>query len=463
MRFNIAFLGILVLLLGAFCLVPSLFSKEGNTDLYDFSRARGRIYDFENRLLAESRSTKGLFLSTTAFVATPKNINSLAKALGENPEQLRFLLAQREGTILLRQEVSEPLVKELEDLPGILFLDYYKRIYPFGDSTASLLGQVSQGGQGLSGLEASYDTILRSPEAILRTSINIDLEQRLYRDIVRAQRLFHAREGAGVVMELKTGRLLGLVSTSSVNPLLHDTLPLSVLGKPFEEAFLESSYRDWGGFLRALGFGEPTRIDLPGESLGLLPPEVDDLSEVMATPLQMTRGLAALVTGRVFCPKVVWKVKTKGETYTVGVGYRLVPGLEPLKKGGLWWWGGNRKAGAFVLAGLWPKRSPQLAYFLYLKGVKVWGLPVYPTRVVPGALRVYQFPGKEKIKRASWSPRVMPDVRGLTLRAALERLSRLGLEVQFSGFGVTVRQWPAPGTPLKNIKKCRLVLADEDA
>ncbi len=463
MRFGIVFLGIIILLLGAFCLVPSLFSKEGNADLYDFSRARGRIYDFENRLLAESRSTKGLFLSTTAFLATPQNIDSLAKALGESPQQLRFLLAQREGTILLRREVSEVLVKELEGLPGILFLDYYKRLYPFGESTASLLGEVSQGGQGLSGLEASYDPILRSPDSVLRTSINIDLEQQLYRDVTRAQRLFHAKEGAGVVMELKTGRVLGLVSTSSVNPLLHDVLPLSILKKPLEEAFWGSSYQDWGSFLRDLGFGEPTRIDLPGESLGLLPPEVDDLSEVMATPLQMTRALAALVTGRVFYPKVVWKVKTKGETYTVGVGYRSLSGLEPLKKGGLWWWGGNRKAGAFVLAGLWPKRSPKLAYFLYLKGVKVWGLPVYPTRVVPGALRVYQFPGKEKIKRASWSPRVMPDVRGLTLRAALECLSRLGLEVQFSGFGVTVKQWPAPGTPLKKIKKCRLILADEDA
>ncbi len=54
---------------------------------------------------------------------------------------------------------------------------------------------------------------------------------------------------------------------------------------------------------------------------------------------------------------------------------------------------------------------------------------------------------------------VMPRVERLSLRQALETLAPLNVEVEVSGRGVVVNQWPAPGTPLTAGTLCRLTLA----
>ncbi len=456
-------LGLCLLFLGALAAASSnILKEESSIEILSNKDERGKIYDFKHRLLAESRPVKGIILSTGAFVATQENIDKLAKVLNKSPEEIRLLLARNEGPFFLEREVSPSIAKEISNLPGILLFEYFRRYYIFKDSTANLLGHLGQDGQGLSGIEAVYDNLLRSSDTIIRTSIEIEIQEELYRDVKRALHIFRAQDGGAIILELSTGRLLSLVSYSQKNPVITDTLPLSVLGRPFKEAFSASSYASLSTFLRDLGFGELTRIDLPGEKVGVLPTEISDLSDVLATPLQMVRALAALTTGRLFYPKAVWEIQTKDRTYSIRAKSRILSGIKRLQVGGYWWWGGSRKVGVFLLAGLWPRRSPTLAYLLYIKGVKVGGLPVHPSRLVPQALLGYRLPYKRVAKAQVLSRKVMPDVRGLTLKAALQRLSHLGIKVRFSGFGVTVKQWPSPGTPLKNVRKCRLLL-DENA
>ncbi len=450
---------VLIFLVGGL-LATSLFS--GQKALFKAPVARGDIYDFESRLLATSRPVRGLFLDPRAFVATEEHIKRLAQIAGCDPQDLRLRLVQEKTPFLLKEGISSREEQEIAKLPGVFVLEYFRRQYPFAQVTEAFLGQVSPSGRGIQGIEASYDTFLRNKHSFLRTSIDLDIQETLNRDLHKALKIFRASEGAAAVMGLSSGRLLALASTNAADPLLSDVLSLRILQKPLEQVFFQSQYQDKESFLRALGFGSATHIDLPGEKVGLVPLNVDDFAEVQATPLQMLRALVGMATGKLYVPKVVWEIHTEGQEYAMAHEIKPLLGLKPLKRGGIWWQGGNRRVGYFLLAGLWPRRHPRLAYILYVKGVKVWGLPVYPSRLTPRALWVYhapQAPGPVKrIPKAVASGKVMPDVRGLTLRAALERLAPLGLEVHYSGFGVTVKQWPKPGTPLKNVHKCRLVL-----
>lgn len=66
--------------------------------------------------------------------------------------------------------------------------------------------------------------------------------------------------------------------------------------------------------------------------------------------------------------------------------------------------------------------------------------------------------GSIEEKQTAKGPRDMPDLRGLSLRAALRRLQGAPVRLSIEGAGVVEKQQPAPGTRLKEGSLCRLIL-----
>ena len=427
-------------------------------------QALGPIYDAENRLLAESKKVQRFLLIPQAFKPTEENIELLARITGKKPSELALFLSHQKEPVLLPR-ANPKLLARLEGLPGIIRREYYVRRYPFGKLWPLLDGTQ----ETLSGLEAYYRTILLQPRTSLNLGIKIELQRALERDVEQLLKRFKAKAGGGIILDISTGRVTAISTLGEKDLLLKDELPLSVLKAPLEEAYYESMYEDWEDFLRALGFGERTRIDLPGEEVGVLPVEIAGLEEALASPVQMVRALAALVSGRLVTPKIAMGVHSGKETYRLPPSQTELEDLIPREKGGVWSWGGTKKEGVFLVGGLWPLSKPEVAYVLYLKGVNVQGLPPRYARFVPKTLKAGKVDlvdlakdrkkGKKVPQAVSkGAAKVMPDVRGLTLKEILARLVPLGLKVKFSGFGVAVQQWPAPGAPLKKYKECRVVL-----
>ncbi|AEH44321.1 PASTA domain containing protein [Thermodesulfatator indicus DSM 15286] len=412
-------------------------------------RSLGPVYDLERRTLAESITRTGLLLVPGAFSPSPKNIETLAKALGKKEEELSLFLATHKEPVLFQR------VKFVPEIEGVFPKNYFERSYPYKDICSAFLGD-----DGLSGVEAYYYKLLRRKGSYLVTSIEIEKQKALFEDLNRSLKRLRAKRGGAIILDLETGRIKALVSKGDKEILFKPRIPLEVLGKVFEGNFEKSSYEDMASFLRDLGFGEATGIDLPNEEPGLLPPAISSLEDVRASGVQLVRALAALSTGKLFSPKLAKEIRIGKEEETISVETKNLDKITPLERGGVWWWGGSYKVGSFVIAGLWPRKNPKEAFLVYLEGVKAYGLPCYYTRFIPQAVkdsRFYKVANEKKPPRKIPENR-MPDLRGLTLKEALETLSALGLEAEFQGFGVTVSQWPAPGTPLKKITKCRLVL-----
>ena len=55
----------------------------------------------------------------------------------------------------------------------------------------------------------------------------------------------------------------------------------------------------------------------------------------------------------------------------------------------------------------------------------------------------------------------MPDVRGDSLRKALQTLQEYGLKIKVNGSGRVVAQKPVPGALLQGVEECRLELRFE--
>lgn len=417
----------------------------------------GRIYDVERRLLAESQKAEGLLLIPQAFEVTPKNLHVLQKLTGKDKATLTLLLSTRNSPFFL------PLVsRDVPPLGGILKKEYSLRRYPYEDLFTPVLGKESD----LGGLELYYQQLLAKPQSFLRTALKVEFQEALKRDLLYTLRRLRASAGAAAVLDVDSGRVKALVAQGDLSLFLAPEIELSWVKEPFEKGYYDSMYESLHDFLRALGFGEPTGIDVPGEVPGLLPASVESFEEVKGSLVQIIRALAALSTGKLLSPKLALEAgfSEEGE-YVISVERRDLEDLVPLEKGGVWWYGGSRKEGRFVLVGLWPRKNPRLAFGLLVKGVKVWGLPCYYTRFIPTSVKRFasrgishRRPQEQLVSQKTSGLQKMPDVRGLTLKAALEKLNPLGIEVHFSGFGVTVKQWPPPGTPLTKISECRLVL-----
>jgi len=76
--------------------------------------------------------------------------------------------------------------------------------------------------------------------------------------------------------------------------------------------------------------------------------------------------------------------------------------------------------------------------------------------ITPGALPSMMTPVLNLV--ADSSPQTLPDVRGLSARAALHRLAAVGVAARLSGDGYVVDQDPPPGTAIEDGAQCRLTL-----
>ncbi|QJA05763.1 hypothetical protein FVE67_02650 [Thermosulfurimonas marina] len=241
-----------------------------------------------------------------------------------------------------------------------------------------------------------------------RLTLSWDLQESLYR-AVRAEGLL-----GGAVLDLARGEVLALVP-----------------GR--KGVFLHSLFRVRPSSGAGV-FGRATGLELP-EALGSYWPG----GEALATPLQLARALAAHLCGR----PPQWHLLRRTNP---GVLVCPAPGKIHEKEYTY------QEKGRWLRVKLIPEKAPRGALLLLGEGA--------PTAQVPRGLvaQLEDFWGE---KRLMPEEEGFPDLRGVSLRAALEVLQPHGVEVEFRGFGRVIQQWPAPGTPWSRVKRCRLVLRDE--
>lgn len=182
---------------------------------------RADITDRNGVLLATSLETASLY-ADPALISDPIRVaTALSKAIpgivyGETLEKLqrksRFIWLKRNLT-----PEEQYRILELGE-PGLLFETEYKRIYPQGELAAHMVGYGSVDGQGLAGIERSFDELLSKGGKPLALTLDIRLQHILRRETSRAIRDFSARGGAGVIMDVLTGEILAATSLPDFDP-----------------------------------------------------------------------------------------------------------------------------------------------------------------------------------------------------------------------------------------------------
>jgi cell division protein FtsI (penicillin-binding protein 3) len=103
-------------------------------------------------------------------------------------------------------------------IPGLYFEREQRRYYPHGRLTAHSVGFTGIDNRGLSGLERSFDEVLRGREEPLALSLDLRVQHAMTLELSAAMAEFDAIGAAGMVMDVASGEVLAMVSLPSFDP-----------------------------------------------------------------------------------------------------------------------------------------------------------------------------------------------------------------------------------------------------
>jgi cell division protein FtsI (penicillin-binding protein 3) len=182
---------------------------------------RADIIDRNGVLLATSLKTASLHADSKNILTPVETAKGLVKIFpdltyGDTLKKIqsgkRFIWIKRNLT-----PREQSAVLNLGD-PGLVFDYDYHRLYPQGKLVSHMVGYSDVDGNGLAGIERSFNGLLNESEDPLRLSIDVRLQHILRREVSRAITDFTAEAGAGVIMDVNSGQILAATSLPDFDP-----------------------------------------------------------------------------------------------------------------------------------------------------------------------------------------------------------------------------------------------------
>jgi len=210
---------------------------------------RGSIIDRNGRILAESIAAESIYADPQAIVDRGQTSKALASvtALQMDAREIATKLTSASGFVWIARQLpleTTAAVKALK-LPGVYFLDEHRRSYPRAMLAANVVGYAGVDGEGLAGIEHSFDAQVRGRAG--RVTLLRDARRGMYlvggegpnrpidgNDVVltidsvvqfiaeralgRAVEQYHAAGGVAIIMDPRDGRILAMASNPSFDP-----------------------------------------------------------------------------------------------------------------------------------------------------------------------------------------------------------------------------------------------------
>lgn len=224
--FGVAF-AVLGARMGALALVPP--GEERVRVAAVSAGERARILDRHGRMMAGTLPTWAVALrprmTAEAGGLSPDDLSAL-KRIFPNLDQnrLRYLVnSGKTAFTYVERRASPRQWKEARDL-GIIGMEAVQRndrVFPPGRVAAHVLGGVNIDNHGISGIEKGLEARLTDPAALdepVTLSLDMRVQNALHLTMSEAVAEFAALGAAGVVMDVRTGELLAMVSLPDFDP-----------------------------------------------------------------------------------------------------------------------------------------------------------------------------------------------------------------------------------------------------
>ncbi len=194
--------------------------------------ARPDILDRNGEVLATDVRVPSLYAEPRRLIDVDEAVELLTADLPDvDAKDLRDRLSSKRGFVWLKRDITPEQQREIyrQGLPGIGFLNENKRDYPNDDEVSHLIGHVNIDNQGIAGIEKWLDgqglaalhlaglatDRLQTP---VQLAVDLRVQHALRDELVAARAKFSALAAAGLVLNVRTGEVVALVSEPDYDP-----------------------------------------------------------------------------------------------------------------------------------------------------------------------------------------------------------------------------------------------------
>ncbi|MEX2201068.1 MAG: penicillin-binding protein 2, partial [Dongiaceae bacterium] len=176
---------------------------------------RADILDRNGVVLATNVRTASLYADPRQVPDAAAAARRLVAVLPELSEaQIAGKLALDNSFVWLKRNLTPQQQYDVNRLgiPGLHFQYEEKRLYPQGSLVAHVVGFTDIDGRGLAGVEQSFDDVLGAGTHPVTISLDLRIQHIVRQELTNAIEAFDAIGGTGIVLDVKTGEVLSMVS-----------------------------------------------------------------------------------------------------------------------------------------------------------------------------------------------------------------------------------------------------------
>lgn len=210
---------------------------------------RGKILDRNGLVLADNVTTTSLVVIPNQIKNKKEVVENLAKILNVSSDEMKKHIYKKTSIERVHPEgrrLSYETADKINSLnyEGVYLVKESKRYYPYKELLSNSLGYVGIDNQGLSGLELQYDKILTGTNGAIKyfsdakgnqlnlsdvyvepvngmniqLTIDINIQKSIERELNNIVDMFSPDMALAIVMNPKTGEILGMSSRPNFDP-----------------------------------------------------------------------------------------------------------------------------------------------------------------------------------------------------------------------------------------------------
>ncbi len=175
---------------------------------------RSNIVDRNNNILAKTIITRNMGINPNLVIDKQKLLIKL-KILFPDKNYSEIEKKLKKKKFFYFAEELDPENYEKLILLGDKSLipeNKVTRVYPQKNLFSHIIGQIDNDNNGLSGIEKSFDKILKNKNKDLKLTVDIDLQYLIREEMIKFQTVFNSIGSAAILINSKDGEILSLLS-----------------------------------------------------------------------------------------------------------------------------------------------------------------------------------------------------------------------------------------------------------
>ena len=194
--------------------------KNENISVYSDKLFRADIVDINDNYLAKSVKSIDIGIKTSDIIDKKKLLLSLNIIFPNKDFDKIKNQIDLKKFFWLEKKVSEDDYQKLMKLgdKSIVAEEKVIRMYPQKNLFSHIIGQIDDDNLGISGLEKSFNKILKESKKSLKLSVDKDLQFLIRNELIKYQEIFNSEGSAAILMNINDGSILSLVSLPDFDP-----------------------------------------------------------------------------------------------------------------------------------------------------------------------------------------------------------------------------------------------------